>query len=118
MTDQELEALRQEYLREYEAAENWAVHGVPYAGTWITELVGKSPPPEGSPQREAVLSLLRPGIVFTIFETKVTGLHPQYPDDDVLVGEDAQGNPITKKRSQLAAETLTALKEQLLSNLT
>lgn len=108
MTDSELKRLRGEYTVEYGKVTAWLLHGFPYDGTWIPELVGKEPPPHDSPAWQKLYSLLQPGYLWDVFEQRVLGQHPEYPD---YVVDEASG----KKRSEELAEQAAQHRAELLA---
>lgn len=108
MTDAELQRLRGEYVVEYGMVTAWLLHGFPYNGTWIPELVGKVPPAHDSPEWQKLYSLLQPGYLWDLFEQRVLGQHPEYPD---FVVDEATG----KKRSEELAEQMAQRRAELLA---
>ncbi len=109
MTDEALEALREEYRAEYAQVEAWLTGGQ-YDGTWLPELRGRAFSSLAPDAQKRVCDLLSPGILFMLFETRVLGQHEQYPD---YMTVDDQGNEVAY--SQLLPVRLQALREELAS---
>lgn len=108
MTNAELFTLRGEYLIERGHVEAWLDNGQPYRGTWVPELVGKPSPTPGSQLHQQLSELLRPGLLAAIFDSRVLGQHPDYPDDQ-------SGTAL--QNAQALVETLKAQLAQLVAAL-